>query len=229
MIDEYYTFIFFGYHSDELAPQSHKPIVARCDECCKYRCLKMQGYHELCQLCATHAQKGISRPPFSDEWKNNMSKSAIGKKRIPFTDEHRRNMSVSATKRIRTPISDEARRNISISGQKRPPMTDIAKQHHSAGAQKIPYEDWNGYTVQGEYCEKFDEACKERIRKKYGRLCYVCSMDEEKNGRKLDVHHIDMNKDQGCNGHEWKLVPLCKTCHGKSHYDPLKSRLVFLS
>lgn len=229
MIDEYYTFIFFGYHSDELSGGSHKRIVAICDECCKYRILTMQGYHDLCKLCASHARKGIPRPPFSEEWKNNMSNAMKDKKRTPFTDEHRHNMSIAATKRIRTPVSDEARKNISISGQKRPLMTDIAKQHHSAAAQKIPYEDWNGYSVQGAYCEKFDEACKERIREKYNRLCYVCDKNEKDNGRKLDVHHIDMDKEQGCNGHEWKLIPLCKRCHGKSHYAPLKHRLVYLS
>jgi hypothetical protein len=229
MIDEYWTWVFYGYHSNDLKTQSNKPIVARCDGCCQYRVLTIQGYNELCKLCASHARKGIPRPPFSEEWKNNISTSAKGKKRTPFTDEHRHNMSIAAERRIRKPVSDEARRNISIAGQKRPPMTDIAKQHHSAGAQKIHYEDWNGYAVQGQYCEKFDEACKERIREKYNRLCFVCDKNEENNGRRLDVHHVDMNKDQGCNRNEWKLVPLCKSCHGKAHFDPMKSRLQFLS
>lgn len=53
MIDEYYTWIIFGYHSYELASQSHKPIVARCDDCCKYKKTSNNEYHSLCQSCAS--------------------------------------------------------------------------------------------------------------------------------------------------------------------------------
>lgn len=181
--------MFFGYHSDDLKPHSHKPIVARCDGCCKYRILTNDSYNDLCPSCAI---KGKKRPPRTKEWCNNMS--------------------------------------ISQKGRKKPPKSEETKRRSSATRQGIPYEEWNGYASRGGiYCEEFDEACKERIREKYNRLCYVCDKNEKNNGRKLDVHHVDMNKDQGCNGNEWKLVPLCKVCHGKSHYDPMRSRLQYLS
>jgi hypothetical protein len=32
---------------------------------------------------------------------------------------------------------------------------------------------------------------------------------------RLSVHHIDEDKEQGCNGKSWKLVPLCLQCHLK--------------
>ena len=76
-----------------------------------------------------------------------------------------------------------------------------------------------------EYCEKFDNACRERIRNKYNRVCFYCGKDEYTNNAKLSVHHLDMNKDQGCNGHEWRLVPLCRTCHGKAHTDTMTAKL----
>ncbi len=52
MIDEYWTWIFYGYHSDELTYGSGKLIVGRCDKCCKYRISKMQSYCDLCHSCA---------------------------------------------------------------------------------------------------------------------------------------------------------------------------------
>jgi intein-encoded DNA endonuclease-like protein len=65
------------------------------------------------------------------------------------------------------------------------------------------------------YCYKFDNNCKEQNREKYGRECFFCGKTEMTNGKKLSVHHADYNKNQGCdNTPDWKLVPLCKKCHG---------------
>ena len=98
----------------------------------------------------------------------------------------------------------------------------------SAGQQGIPYEEWGGFATENLYCEKFDDACRERIRDRYDRICFVCGKDEEENGRRLDVHHIDRNKEQGCDGHEWKLIPLCKSCHSSSHAEPMKSHIEYI-
>lgn len=58
----------------------------------------------------------------------------------------------------------------------------------------------------------------------------MCGLSEEENvgQRKLSVHHVDMNKDQGCNGHKWKLVPLCTSCHRKSHTKIWIARIEYL-
>lgn len=78
------------------------------------------------------------------------------------------------------------------------------------------------------YCHKFNNDCRERNRKKYGRLCFLCGKDETSNGRRLSVHHVDMNKDQGCNDHAWKLVPLCKSCHAHGHSKLWQARIEYL-
>lgn len=66
----------------------------------------------------------------------------------------------------------------------------------------------------GEYCYRYDENCKEHNREKYNRECFICGKTEKENGRKLDTHHVDYNKRQGCDDINWKLVPLCMSCHG---------------
>lgn len=83
---------------------------------------------------------------------------------------------------------------------------------------------WKGGISFEPYCNKFNDAHKESIRNQYDRKCFLCGISEEdqmknqrENGKrtyKLDIHHIDFNKKQGCDDINWKLVPLCRSCHG---------------
>ena len=113
-------------------------------------------------------------------------------------------------------------------------FSDITRQRNSASHQGIPYEEWTGFSIPGGYCEKFDDACRERIRKKYGHKCFICDKPQEDNitktakKRKLSVHHADMNKQQGCGDHEWRLVPLCMSCHSSSHTDEWQARVSYI-
>ena len=84
------------------------------------------------------------------------------------------------------------------------------------------------------YCYKFDKDCKEQNREKYNRVCFFCEMTEEENGRKLCIHHVDYNKNQGCGETpDWKLVPLCSSCHGitggrKENRELWEARILYL-
>ena len=81
--------------------------------------------------------------------------------------------------------------------------------------------NWKGGTSFLPYCEKFNEKKKEEVREQYNRKCYLCGKDEKENitkinkMRKLSVHHIDSDKEQGCNDKPWKLLPLCMHCHNR--------------
>ena len=85
----------------------------------------------------------------------------------------------------------------------------------------ITPEEFTGFVKYGKYCSKFNEALKERIREKYGRKCLLCPTTEEENiketGNKLSIHHVDYNKQCGCDGNECRLVPLCNKCHPKTN------------
>ena len=292
MIDEYWTWRLYGYHSDELSPKSHKPIVAVCDGCCRYRILKKAGYKELCKSCVqigrTHTEEwkiersiammGEKNPmygkrgsdtPFygrhhTEEVKKSSRERCLGKhpteearhkmsiarsgennpmygrrgEKSPLfgrhhSDETKKKMAESATGRT---FSEEHCNNLSLSkaGKKLPPFTDDHKQKISASHQGIPYEEWEGFSTDKKYCEKFDVDCKERNRDKYNRRCFLCGKPESENitslgdHKKLSVHHVDMNKNQGCDGHEWKLVPLCINCHARSHSDLWQARIEYL-
>ncbi len=83
--------------------------------------------------------------------------------------------------------------------------------------------NWNGGTSFFPYCSKFNAVKREEVRNKYNRTCAQCGLGEsdnkDKNGkvRKLSVHHVDRDKEQGCNGKRWYLIPLCQKCHAKAH------------
>jgi Fe2+ or Zn2+ uptake regulation protein len=103
---------------------------------------------------------------------------------------------------------------------------DYNRIRQSSVLQGIPYDEWEEFAKDQLYCPKFDERCRESNREKYDRRCFVCGKPESENvlssGKhiKLSVHHVDMNKAQGCDGHEWRLVPLCRHHHGSSAHTP---------
>lgn len=141
---------------------------------------------------------------------------------------------------IGTHHSEEARNKMSVakSGENHPMFGRTGEnhpmfgKHHSeesriktsCSMQEIPVEHFNGFLSDGafgKYCSKFNEALKERIREKYSRKCLLCQLTEKENikkyGCKLPVHHVDYNKQCGCDGNECRLVPLCSKCHPKTN------------
>lgn len=107
-------------------------------------------------------------------------------------------------------------------------------QHISASKQGILYDEWESFASERLYCPNFNEKCRESNRKKYSRMCFLTGLPEEenitKNGnkRKLSVHHVDMDKNQGCNGVRWKLVPICLEWHTKIHNELWEARIIWL-
>lgn len=67
---------------------------------------------------------------------------------------------------------------------------------------------WKQYPV------GWNKRLKEQIRSRDDFTCQFCGMDQEESGRKLDIHHIDKNKD---NLDESNLISLCANCHHKIH------------
>ena len=90
---------------------------------------------------------------------------------------------------------------------------------HKSNLKGEKHPRWLGGISFEPYCPKFSMRKKEQIRNQYGRKCVLCGVHESDLNRKLDVHHVDYNKLQGCENHQWKLVPLCQQCHAKTNYN----------
>lgn len=129
-------------------------------------------------------------------------------------------------------VSEENKRKLSDlkKGEK---LSEEHKQKISAGLQGIPYDEWEEFVKDNLYCPKFNEACRESNREKYNRRCFICGLPESENItttgklRKLSVHHVDMDKQQGCEGNRWKLIPTCLH-HHNLHNDLWMYRVIYL-
>lgn len=164
------------------------------------------------KLCAEHkkklseANKGYKQ---TDEHKRKISEASKGHK---CTDATKRK--ISEANKGRT-FSDVVKKRMS-NGMKGRAISEETKKKMSESQRGDKGPNWQGGISSGQYCTKFNNMIKEEIREKYGRACLICGKTEGENGRKLDVHHIDYNKEQGCEEHKWKLVPLCRSCHSKT-------------
>lgn len=253
MIDSAKTLELFGYCVEDLTYGSRRKIICRCDDCGRERVVVWQCYRELCISCV---QKGKTlskdhRRKIGDgnrgkivseetgrkisEANKNMSEETRRKigaahKGMKHTEEARRKMSESLKGRVH---SEETRRKIG-DGNRGKFVTEETCMKISASHQNIAIDEWAGYITDKPYCDKFNETCREKNRKRYNRECFICGKPEEENitkfgkQKKLAVHHIDMNKDQGCNDHQWNLIPVCMGCHLQLHTPTWVARLQYL-
>lgn len=162
---------------------------------------------------------------FSEDHLKKLSESHKG---IPKSEETRRKLSEAMKKRIGsknpcfgTHLSEEHKKKIrdAIKGEKHPqfgkPISDETKikmsERHLGGY-------WYGnvrYYDGPQYCQKFNNNLKERVRAFFGGLCLECGKPQGK--RKLDVHHVWYNKKACCDDTPRSLVPLCNSCHVKTN------------
>lgn len=160
MIDEYYTFLIFGYHSDDWADGSAKQIVAVCEECGKYRTVEKKSYKDLCLQCSrnTNEYKQLMRTKstgriVSQDSRDKMSLSALNmspEKRQKIIDaapqmtpERLAKIVAANTGRIHSEEEKQKRAN-SNRGKVR---TFESRRKMSATMQGIPMERWTGFAA----------------------------------------------------------------------------------
>ena len=223
------TIRYKGYDPEDLKPQSNKRVCVSCDKCGRVRWLRKSMYRDLCVSCSRKTperrkltiEMNKNRPPISEETRQKMRNSHLGKH---LSEEHKRKLSAASKDRTYT-----KERNEKLSNSKK--GITFTKEHRiklSCAKQCISPNDWDGFAKEQKYCSKFNNQLKEQIRNKYNRKCFLCDKSEENNGQRLSVHHVDLNKDQGCNGYDWKLVPLCQSCHSRCHNDLWQNRIEYL-
>lgn len=156
---------------------------------------------------------------FTDEHKQHISEAKIGKPHPHKGSTHSRRG---------WKLSDVAKKHIGEAAKGRPKSLDTRQKlsdalkgnkngvgnQGSTGRYGENANNWHGGTSNKPYCYLFSKQLKEEVREAFGRKCFICGASE--NGRKLNVHHCDYNKGQGC-GHKWALVPLCTSCHMKTN------------
>lgn len=244
MINREATIRWKGYDPDELISGSSKRVWANCNICGRGRWLAKNDYRDLCFKCAMilrsgeghamYGKRGIETGMYGKKaWNsgltkenndilNKMSKNLEGK----FDGSDNPNCNHEIDKFIK----ENTNKYICKCGCGK--YIKIIRQHYHVGIPKYirghiakgrGNPNWKGGISYEPYCDKFTEELKQQIRDQYancdfisGLPDYICNV---LNGRvwKLDVHHIDYNKTQGCGGVKWKLIPLSRRNHGKTN------------
>lgn len=73
--------------------------------------------------------------------------------------------------------------------------------------------NWKGGVSFTPYPLGWNKTFKEQIRYRDGYRCRECGTPEIESGRKLDIHHIDYNKE---NLKPDNLISLCRRCHSRT-------------
>lgn len=186
---------------------------------------------EICKKIS-EGHKGI---PCSEDKRKKISESNKGK---TVSNETRIKMSVSAIKRGAPKITKESYKKVSaaLKGRKHSPehcrkngdahrglkQSDEAKKKISiAGIGKQLGEkhwNWQGGISRYPYCYKFNERRKKACRDFFGGFCICTGEHESEMLKKPSVHHIYHDKDEGCNGLPFNLVPLNARHHSREQY-----------
>ncbi len=146
-----------------------------------------------------HSNKGR---PKSEEWRKNLSQSkkgtGMGKDNpmygipSPNTGKH---PSIETIKKLSTALMG----NKNCVGK-------LVRENNP---------NWKGGISFLPYCPKFNNRLKELIRQRDNYTCQLCNKSQEKEGRKLSVHHIHYDK-ENCNP---DLIALCCGCNARVNWN----------
>jgi hypothetical protein len=114
------------------------------------------------------------------------------------------------------PFEQRQKISKSLTGKKLSKKTRLkisnALKGKKLGKNNILYIHGNGYAP---YPSEF-KRIKPIIRKRDNFTCQRCGLKEKNHFRKLDIHHIDYNKD---NCKKDNLITLCNLCNNKANFD----------
>jgi hypothetical protein len=171
----------------------------------------------------------------SEETREKMRKANIGKPKSAITLEKLRLANIGKQSKEKNPMfgkhhSEEAREKMrkaklgKYNGKNNP---NFGKRHSKETCEKIRLTNsgktgerngnWKGGVSFSPYCEKFDKKRRKAVREFFNNLC-ICT-GEPQYTRALSVHHIDHDKEQGCNGKPFNLVPMSSEHHSKEIYN----------
>ena len=234
MIDEFSTFLCFGYYSDDLNIHSKNRIWVICDECGKNRCVQFRAYRDLCKSCCQigkknpmygkkHSHQTIEslrklnlNKKLSEETKQKISKSSIGK---IHTEETKKKMSKS---HIGIIFSDEHKLNISKShigmlGKRHSEETKLKQSKRVSGKNNPNYNP--NITDEERQMKRNYPEYKEWRKLVYERDYYTCQICGDNKGGNLIAHHLEgYNSNKELRTTLGNGITLCEECHGNFHH-----------
>lgn len=187
------------------------------------------------------SRTGRKMPRRSEEYRQNVSKRNKGK---VLSEETKRKISEAhigkPSPRRCTKLSEQTKQKIREANLGKTCSTETREKLSKAGKGKIAWNkgkkldprpqqslllsgernpNWKGGISYEPYTQQWDDALKGNIRKRDNYFCAECGIREDQLFgfyKKLDVHHIDYNKN---NLSDKNLVSLCRKCHAKTSFN----------
>jgi len=125
--------------------------------------------------------------------------------------------------------SEEHKRKIGLAnkGNKRPDLAEYNRKYKSQWMKEYNFKfksfqisgskhpNWQGGKSFEPYGLEFNNKLKEFIRKRDNYRCQECFRHQSELKDKLNIHHIDYNKQ---NNNTNNLISLCRSCHTQTNY-----------
>ena len=196
-------------------PQSHKKVYGMCDKCRYKRLINYQNYQKTKGLCNKCKIKGKNHP----KYKNNVGKEYNGIKILKEVGRDKHGNKIVLAKCRCGNIFKVVEESIINSSTKSCGCLKRKLISEKKFGEKNP--NWKGGISFGKYCPKFNRQIRKKIREKYNNCDYISGLHKDicNNGQNLHVHHIDYDKEQGCNEKKWKLIPLSRSNHAKTNFN----------
>jgi hypothetical protein len=182
------------------------------------------------------ANKGKSHPnkgkPMSEEQKHKLSLAHKGKpsgrKGKTCSKEHKLKISLANSGRK---LSEEHKKKLFLANKNKPRLSETKLKISKALKGKIVsdktklklskinsgpnHPNWQGGISTFPYPFDWTDTLKESIRQRDNYICQECGIHQDELNHKLDIHHIDYDKD---NLNPSNLISLCRSCHIKTNY-----------
>jgi len=155
----------------------------------------------------------------SEESKRKMSKVRKGKPHFNFCSlESRKRISNAQKKRFKeNPMTEETKQKISKANIGRVCSKEARENYSEAAKKRMGKKSsrWKGGTSLLPYPYNWHGIAK-KIRERDNHICQLCSKIKQSNGKKLDVHHINYDKN---NSNPKNLITLCCSCNIEANDD----------
>ena len=207
------TIRYANVDPNTLSKGSHVRVCCSCNECGRVKWLPYQAYRVLCKSCSNKQKQLLPKPKFVKEKDRFIDGSQVDRiLTIEKFDYDPADLSRGSGKKVIVKCKKCGKSREIIFNQYR---NICGSCSHKGKLNPC----WKGGISNEPYCLKFNESLRIKIRNKYNNCDYISGIHKDicSPDCNLSVHHINYDKQCGCNDNKCKLIPLSHSNHMRTN------------